>query len=310
MEIKQLFLVVGLAWLASTLPRLALACNFDAASLAFRGTPVEQAKCLLRTVQYGGIVDSRPAELPKVLVELVGKNVTIEKAQFRALLRKEHIIENDVGGALDEPLSHAKAGEASAPTARYFVIHDTAYNLCDRQAFPPNQDHPDASWNTVRRWNNNSQAHLYITRDGKFIRPQGRSFGTPWRATKFEKLIGEDSQGLFLHIENVQLRRAELSLGQPAKLSDGTCVNARIASVPGLSATQLDRLALAYIAASIRATRWLVPAFHAVLDEGIPHAHDDPQNFDLTGWGKSLYKYMQEFPSYTNPEKPSINAGS
>ena len=26
--------------------------------------------------------------------------------------------------------------------------------------------------------------------------------------------------------------------------------------------------------------RWLIPAFHATVDAGIPDAHDDPQNFD------------------------------
>ena len=57
---------------------------------------------------------------------------------------------------------------------------------------------------------------------------------------------------------------------------------------PGFTAQQLDRLALLYVAASVRRGQWLLPAFHAAIDAGIPNAHDDPQNFDLDGWLASL----------------------
>jgi len=32
----------------------------------------------------------------------------------------------------------------------------------------------------------------------------------------------------------------------------------------------------------------MVPAFHAVIDEGIPNAHDDPQNFELVKFDVAL----------------------
>jgi len=41
-------------------------CRFDSASLSFAGTPIEQARCLLRRVKPGGSADA-DAELPGTL---------------------------------------------------------------------------------------------------------------------------------------------------------------------------------------------------------------------------------------------------
>jgi len=70
--------------------------------------------------------------------------------------------------------------------------------------------------------------------------------------------------------------------------------NDNVAPVPGFSDQQLDRLALLYVAASVRRGQWLIPAFHAVLDIGIPDAHDDPQNFDLGRWDSRLGALLGE----------------
>lgn len=43
-----------------------------------------------------------------------------------------------------------------------------------------------------------------------------------------------------------------------------------------------ERLALLYVFAGRRAGSWMVPGFHAALDEGISDEYDDRQNFDLT----------------------------
>lgn len=64
--------------------------------------------------------------------------------------------------------------------AKYFVIHDTSYNLCEVTNFPDNQDVADARWNLASRWENNDNAHLFITRDGKSVNPQGRTFADAW----------------------------------------------------------------------------------------------------------------------------------
>ena len=40
--------------------------------------------------------------------------------------------------------------------------------------------------------------------------------------------------------------------------------------------------------ASVRAGRWLVPAFHAAIDAHIRNGHDDPLNFDVQSFANSL----------------------
>src|SRR6516225_10046258 len=57
---------------------------------------------------------------------------------------------------------------------------------------------------------------------------------------------------------------------------------------PAFTTAQYDRLALVYIIASVRAERWLVPAFHAAIDAQIPNGHDDPLNFDIDSFARSL----------------------
>src|SRR5258707_1635331 len=51
--------------------------------------------------------------------------------------------------------------------------------------------------------------------------------------------------------------------------------------MPGFTQAQYQKLALLYAMASARAGTWLIPAFHAAIDEGLSDAHDDPQNFDM-----------------------------
>ena len=80
-------------------------------------------------------------------------------------------------------------------------------------------------------------------------------------------------------MENQQPRRAD-PVGPPG--------NDRIAPTPGLTPAQYDALALAYVVASARAGRWLIPAFHADLDEGLADAHDDPQAFDLAAFDRAV----------------------
>jgi len=71
-----------------------------------------------------------------------------------------------------------------------------------------------------------------------------------------------------------------------------TAVLARVlnglgALVMGLVAGPVALVA-AYLVASARAGKWLIPGFHATIDEGIPQAHDDPQHFDLVRFATLL----------------------
>lgn len=90
---------------------------------------------------------------------------------------------------------------------------------------------------------------------------------------------------------NVQLRIAELKPGKSA-MANGDCRNDRIAQTPGLSDAQMQKLALTYIAASVRAKMWLIPAYHATVDDGISNGHDDPQHFDPVRWGTDVCSYL------------------
>lgn len=253
------------------------ACPFDADSLSFAGSPREQARCLLRPVLAYGRLGAIPARLPAPLASLVGEPVSFSVSTLRSHLREVGVDARRIGGALDRPLSRAGEGEASAPRARYFVIHDTSTPTYERdEGFPAGID--AASWphNDLARWTRGKRlAHVFVNRAGEST--TAVAFEIPWRATKLElQVLGPMGKGLFLHVELVQPRRRD-ARGVAAE-----------APLPGFTEPQLDRLALLYAAASSRGGAWLIPAFHAVLDAGLPKAHDDPQNFELAHWAARL----------------------
>src|SRR5262249_60049490 len=90
-------------------------------------------------------------------------------------------------------------------------------SLCEGARAPPEMDRPDWRWNRDEEYASYPQAHLFLTRDGRSVAPQGRTFKVPWRATKLERPAADKrTKGLFLHVENVQPRRAEPEPGFPA----------------------------------------------------------------------------------------------
>jgi hypothetical protein len=302
-DLRAAILFSSLILLASRLGAAA-SCGFDKDALSFAGTPLEQARCLLRHVRKGGKLDPPLAVLPPPLEELIDAPVTIPVDSLRRYLSARGIAESEIGGPLADRLSRARNDAPDAPTARYFVIHDTSIpSLCE-VGFPAEMDAPSWRWNRLEEYANFPEAHLFITRDGRSVAPQGRTFLTPWRATKLER-PPEDSRtkGLFLHIENVLPRRCEPDLAAPPEWrcrrwdpleAWWVCRNDLLGPESGFSAAQLDRLALVYVAASVRRGRWLIPAFHAAVDAGIPEAHDDPQNFDLARWAERVGRLVAD----------------
>ena len=255
-------------------------CVFSEGNLQFSGTPVQQAACLLRKVKVVGNVDDAMATLPQVLADMVGKPVNFTQDQLQAYLDRKGIAARDVGGSLDKGVSVTSNGTK----ARYFVIHDTSDEL-EQNSFPA--DINEASWppnNLAKR--KTSSAHIFINRLGQSV--TGHNYAQAWRATKRERK--PILKGLFLHHENVQPR------------IKGAFRFAAVGPEPGYTAAQLERLAVCYLAASVRAGNWLIPAFHCVLDLGLSDGHDDPQNFDLFQWAAAVEKVSSEVRSGTAPQ--------
>ena len=239
---------------------------------------------MLRHVRPYGELDPALAALPAPIDRLPGNTTAIPLAALRSYLRAHQIEESEIGGSLESPLSHAKAGDPQAPPARYFVIHDTSTPALGRSEFPSALNSPTWRHNKIARWQQGarSKAHVFISRTGLSV--TAVDFSEPWRATKFEMhdtLLRR--KGLFLHIEMVQPRRRD---------PDGPARNQARAPIPGLTPAQYDRLAVVYVAASVRAGTWLVPAFHAVLDAGRIDGHDDPQNFEIDAFASSVTRLL------------------
>jgi hypothetical protein len=254
-------------------------CKFNTQTKSFAGSPAEQASCLLRTVKIFGNADAQPVALPQALAGFVGKPVTISKDKLKQFITGQGFTEAGLGGSLDKPLSHGNNNDPTASIARYFVIHDTSTPNFTNKPFPAdintsNQVNSFAGYQSAT----NAAAHIFLNRRGEIY--VGHEFGTPWRATKLERTIGQQSKGLFLHIENIQPRRAH------PNQADGN------APLPGFTPQQYDRLALLYVVTSFRGTTGLIPAFHANLDRGLSDGHDDPQNFSLADFDAALGRVL------------------
>lgn len=259
-------------------------CKFDTATFSFTGTPLEQARCLLRRVKPLGNVDDTAAVLPSILETLIGSPTDISSASLATFLRNEGISEEDVGGALSGPLSSTDGTAGPVRQAKYFLIHDTSSQLSPGKKFKKADAIFPARVNTAE-WSGNDLSgtggmitHVVINRLGQSRTV--RDYRRGRRATKREmRLVAGNIDGvvgLFLHHELIQPRLNNM-IGLDEFSPD-----------PGFTEGQYSRLALCYIAAAVRGGSWLIPLFHGVLDLDIPDAHDDPQHFDLEAWAGAL----------------------
>lgn len=264
-------------------------CGFELATLSFSGTPAEQARCLLRPIAQYAKLGKEPDPLPHAIDARVGQPVGISPRGLRKVLREAGIEEADLGGDLDEPLSQTNA--APPFRARYLVIHDTSTpNLGTASDFPEVINEPDWRYQQLSMWQKggDSKAHVFINRIGQSA--TAIDFSRGWRAVKFELrhaqlYPGASTTGLkgrFLHVELVQPRRSARADGK----------DDAIAPNPGFTTAQYERLGLVYLAASVRAGEWLIPAFHAVLDTGIAGGHDDPQRFDIEAFASAVDSWV------------------
>lgn len=266
--------MLSVLFLAAQIAGASVDCDFDAKTLQFAGTPIEQAQCLLRRVEPGGGAASEE-QLPCTLSAVIGQPVDIDAGKLSKELRRDRI---------PIPATTPVSETSDHFRAIYFVIHDTSSPYLGKSAFPAHFD-TNARFNDVREFlGKDAAAHLFNDRLGHVV--VGHDFEVGWRATKLERILGERVRGRFLHVENLQPRREDPS---------GAPHNDRIAPLPGFTRRQYRTLALLYVLASARAGTWLIPAFHANIDRGIPGAHDDPQNFDLLSFDRQLARWLEKF---------------
>lgn len=262
-------------------------CLFDEKTLQFAGSPKEQARCLLRPVKPRGILSVQLKKLPQPLENLIGKKVKIKKEDFRKFLKENNISESSVGGSLDEKLSLAALPNGEKIQALYFLIHDVSAPNYLLKPFPENINEADWSGNNLQQWLKLPVAHVFVNRVGESISvvefgsllPEKR-FGTKFARDKLK----ESAKGLQIHVELVQPRRSD-----PGWFNG----NDAIAPETGFTDKQYERLALLYIAASVRRGTWLIPAYHCATDAGIPDAHDDPQKFVLENFARQLERFAK-----------------
>lgn len=264
--------MVGWLLLLAQLAAPAVDCRFDAATLQFAGSPLEQARCLLRHVEPGGTAD-RDAGLPPTLARLVGQQARLDIRKVTAELRHRRIAV-PATTPVSETLDHHRA--------LYFVIHDTSSPWIGSRDFPRRFDRQERFNDVSQFLGSDAVAHAFNDRRGRVT--IGHDFEVGWRATKLERAVGEAVRGRFIHIESVQPRREDLS---------GPARNDLIAPSPGFTRAQYRTLALLYVLASTRAGTWLIPAFHANIDRGIVGAHDDPQHFDIFEFDEQLARWIK-----------------
>jgi hypothetical protein len=234
-------------------------CPFD------KGDAQTLTRCLLRPVKKKGILEKDLSDFPTPLDALIGKPMNISRESLQKFLKALNIPEAAVGGpvsiALPEPV-------------RFFVIHDTSSPYLGDKNFPV--DIEERTWKENNLMPYPAVAHVFVNRIGESLTKV--NFAVKLMATKHER-DDVNQIGKFVHVEMLQPRRRD-----PA----GPLKNDFLAPEPGFPQAQLDRLALLYLVASVRRGAWLIPGFHCAIDAGIPGAHDDPQNFDLNAWLKSL----------------------
>jgi hypothetical protein len=246
-------------------------------------------------VNVGPTLTSLPVPFDQLLTR---PTIDISKEQLRRYLQAQGINEADIGGSLDNPVSRTNNNNPSAELARYFIIHDTSTPNLGNANFPNNINQSSWEFNNFNKYGSGekSPAHIIINRVGESV--TRKDFNIPWRSTKREsdQFCGVNKcKGLFLAVELVQPRKCQPNAGQ-IQCSPPTKNDAKSPD-PGFTKAQLDRLAVVYVAASVRRGKWLIPAFHVVLDQIVQGGHDDPQNFNLDQWSKQLNDILTEIRS-------------
>jgi hypothetical protein len=259
-------------------------CHFDWMKLSFQGEPADQARCLMRGMDRSRNLVPTLENLPAALARRVGQTDGLPSREVLSGYLSKQNLEWDFAANLWQPISRANNNDPEAPMARYFVIHDTSGPNYGHRPFPSDINGNSvinnlANFNCDDGW---GKAHVVINRSGTML--LNHDLSIPWRETRFEQAanFAGTLKGLFLHTEMIQ----------PRKSAGRGWHNDAQSPDPAFTPAQYDRLALLYVIASVRAGRWLIPAFHAALDADIPNGHDDPLNFNIDSFAESLDKLV------------------
>ena len=262
-----------------------LSQKFDTITMTFKGSKTEQAMYLLRYVKKYAELGENLKELPPFLNQILsGKKKVVSVKTFKKYLKKIKIDYLNTGGNIDLPVSKSE----NKILANYFVIHD-ASNFVKNDStdtFPSNVNDADYRSNKLEFYKAFEHSHVFVNRLGESM--TCNDFNKAIRATKFENkkynpTLGGKAIGNFIHIELIQPRMAD-----KGKKNDA------IAILPGFTDAQYQKLALLYFTASVRKGDWLVPTFHAVLDQNFEDGHDDPQHFELEKFVFELEKCFND----------------
>ncbi len=254
-------------------------CQFDTTTLEFSGDAASQTNCLLRFVKFKA-TGSTVQTVPDAISKRVWKPVDLSLTMLRACMTKKGLLEADFGTSI---------ATTGAIRLKYFVIHDTSSpEFSTATGFPPNIN--DASWSgnkITTGWGSISDRVNYIINrvgESRVLTNIGATRAKP--ATKLEQTSQYSAaRPFFVHVENIQPR-----LKPPGSW-------AHTAPDPGFSEAQMVRLAQIYVAASVVAGKWLIPAFHFNVDaELFPgvDVHDDPQKFDLPTWAAKMDQFISD----------------
>ena len=257
------------------------ACAFDAETLSYAGTPVEQAMCLMRGMDATRNLAPPLTSLPSALASRIGETTGLPTREVLSNYLSKENLETDFAAHLWEPLSRAHDNDPDSPTARYFVIHDTSGPNYGHRAFPDDIN-TDAHYENLADYactDGWGRAHVFINRIGEML--LAHDYSIPWRETKFEQAaeFGGALQGLFLHNELVQPRKSAPATAGATMRKRPIPPSPRRNTTGWRSSTPLP---------AVRKGKWLVPAFHAAIDADIPNGHDDPLHFDIDSFAASL----------------------
>jgi hypothetical protein len=111
-------------------------CDFNLDSLEYRGTPVEQAKCLMRSLDQTRNLGPPLDSLPDALASRIGRDSGLPSREILSAYLSKQDLEWDFAAHLWQPVSRAEDNNPQAPAARYFVIHDTSGPNYGHRSFP------------------------------------------------------------------------------------------------------------------------------------------------------------------------------